>query len=182
MPGPGVTITITPRTCPCTLFNGTIPDGRRSGASTPIEVGTKFRPDAAGNITALRFYKSSANTGTHVGKLWAADGTLLGSATFTDETPTGWQQVSLPSPVPVTANGLYVVSYHTDTGHTADDKWFSTHPNYFYDVTGLDATPLHMVSGAGPDGPNGVFANGASAFPTQPSQAENYGVDVAFVP
>ena len=78
---------------------------------------------------------------------------------------TGWQQVAA-DPGRRHREPLYVVSYHTDTGHVADDPWFSTHPHYFFDITGLDATPLHMVSGAGPDVPNGVFAVGASGFPT----------------
>lgn len=153
-----------------------------SGISFPIEVGVKFRPDTPGQITALRFYKSTANTGTHVAHLWDSAGTLLASATFTNETPSGSQQVPLPAPVPVTANTLYVASYHTDAGHVAGDTWFSTHPGYFFDITGVDATPLHMVSGAGPDAPNGVFAVGASAFPTRASQDVNWGVDVVFAP
>ena len=33
----------------------------------------KFRSDVAGQVTALRFYKGSGNTGTHVGHLWTAD-------------------------------------------------------------------------------------------------------------
>ena len=41
------------------------------------EVGVKFRADVAGQVTAIRFYKGTGNTGTHVGHLWSATGTLL---------------------------------------------------------------------------------------------------------
>ena len=55
-------------------------------------LGVKFRSDSTGTVIGLRFYKGTANTGTHVGQLWAADGTLLATATFTGETDSGWQQ------------------------------------------------------------------------------------------
>jgi hypothetical protein len=56
----------------------------------PVELGVKFRADTPGRITGLRFYKSAANTGTHVANLWTAGGTLLATAVFTNETASGW--------------------------------------------------------------------------------------------
>ena len=50
---------------------------------TATEVGTRFRTAVAGHIQGVRFYKGSANTGTHVGHLWTATGQLLGTVTFT---------------------------------------------------------------------------------------------------
>src|SRR5579872_2557967 len=70
---------------PVNIDNG--PDG-------PVELGIKFQSSVAGTITGIRFYKSAANGGTHVGNLWSVNGTLLATATFTDETAAGWQQVS----------------------------------------------------------------------------------------
>src|SRR5689334_17445757 len=55
-----------------------------------IEVGVKFKSSEAGQVTGLRFYKNSGNTGTHAGHLWTASGALLGSVTFSQETATGW--------------------------------------------------------------------------------------------
>ena len=74
--------------------------GDRRPTPTPaaIEVGVKFRSDVAGTGHRLRFYKGSGNTGTHVGHLWTATGTLLGTVTFTGETATGWQQANLRRP------------------------------------------------------------------------------------
>ena len=40
-------------------------------------------------------------------------GTLLASATFTNESASGWQQVNFSNPVPITAGTTYVASYHT---------------------------------------------------------------------
>ena len=48
----------------------------------------------------IRFYKGPDNTGTHVGHLWTGSGTLLGEATFTGESASGWQEVRLRRPDP----------------------------------------------------------------------------------
>ena len=42
-----------------------------------VELGVRFKADLDGTITGVRFYKATANTGTHVGNLWTASGTLL---------------------------------------------------------------------------------------------------------
>ena len=55
-------------------------------------------PTSFGTVTGIRFYKSSTNTGTHVGNLWTADRQLLAPATFTGETASGWQQRHLRQP------------------------------------------------------------------------------------
>jgi hypothetical protein len=63
-------------------------------------------------VTGVRFYKGgAANGGTHIGNLWAADGTKLASATFTGETASGWQEVNFATPVSITANTIYIASY-----------------------------------------------------------------------
>src|SRR5205823_12702188 len=86
------------------------------GADSPVELGVSFKADSSGYITGIRFYKSSANTGTHVGNLWSSTGTLLASAAFTNETASGWQQVNFANPLAITANTVYVASYHRKTG------------------------------------------------------------------
>ena len=131
----------------------------------------KFRSDVSGYVTGVRFYKGVGNTGTHVANLWSSSGTLLASATFTSETATGWQQVNFASPVAVTAGATYVVSYHTGSGHYAQDV------NYF--ANGVDKAPLHAPSTASSGG-NGVYAYGGSGFPTNTWNASNYWVDVVF--
>src|SRR3954464_8543172 len=97
--------------CPCSIWtppaapaNAAVSDGQ------PIEVGVKFRSDIGGFVTALRFYKGAANTGTHVGHLWSASGALLAEATFTNESGSAWQEVALTPPVAIAANSTYVAS------------------------------------------------------------------------
>ena len=88
-------------------------------------MGVKFRTDNDGVITGVRFYKATGNTGTHVGSLWTSNGTLLATATFNSESPSGWQEVGFSTPVTVTANTTYVVSYFAPHGHySADTSYF----------------------------------------------------------
>ena len=63
-----------------------------------VELGVKFQASTNGTITGIRFYKGPQNTGTHVADLWSSTGTLLATATFTNETASGWQQVNLSQP------------------------------------------------------------------------------------
>ena len=103
--------------------------------TSAVEIGLKFRSDSNGVITGIRFYKGTANTGTHVGNLWTSSGQLLGSVTFTNETASGWQQANFSTPVPISANTVYVASYHTNVGRYAGDN------NYFAS-NGVDTPPL----------------------------------------
>jgi hypothetical protein len=140
-----------------------------------VEVGVKFRSDSNGTVSGIRFYKASTNTGTHTGNLWSSTGQLLASATFSGETASGWQQVSFSSPVSITANTVYVASYHTAVGHYADDE------NYFA-TAGVDTPPLHALQD-GVSSFNGAYAYGAtSTFPNQGFNSSNYWVDAVFNP
>lgn len=77
-----------------------------------------------GTVTGVRFYKGAGKTGTHVGHLWSAAGANLGTVTFTGESATGWQQATFATPVPITANTTYVVSYYAPVGRYANDASF----------------------------------------------------------
>ena len=77
----------------------------------------QFSSSVNGYVTGVRFYKGgTANGGTHVGRLWSASGTLLASATFSNESTYGWQTVTFATPVPVTAGTTYVASYYAPQG------------------------------------------------------------------
>ena len=52
------------------------------GSSANYELGAKFTSAIAGHITAIRFWKASRETGTHVGHVWSASGQLLASVAF----------------------------------------------------------------------------------------------------
>src|SRR5262249_18497645 len=111
-----LSITITQPTVSIWPSNPTpaIVDG---GADNPVELGVKFRSDAAGFVTGVRFYKGALNAGIHVGNLWSTSGTKLASVTFSGETASGWQQMNFASPVAIQANTVYVVSYFCPNGH-----------------------------------------------------------------
>ena len=83
--------------------------------SKAVELGMKFRAEVNGYVTGVRFYKSTENTGRHVGKCWSRNGKLLSSVVFSNETASGWQEAPFAAPV-VAANATYVISYHTNTG------------------------------------------------------------------
>lgn len=153
------------------------PDEANANDDQPngIEVGVKFRSAVNGYVTGVRFYKGSDNGGansTHVGKLWSADGTsLLASATFINETESGWQEVRFTAPVYITANTTYIASYYSPSGYFAYSGAGLTNA-----VTSASLTAL----AAGTDGPNGVFKYGGG-FPNDPlSSNANYWADVLF--
>ncbi len=129
-----------------------------------VELGVKFTSDVDGYITGLRFYKSAANTGTHVGSLFTTNGQRLATATFTNETASGWQQVNFAAPIAITAGTTYLASYHTNVGR------YSVSRLYF--SSAYTNGPLHVA----PDG--GVYLYGAGGFPTKTFQGSNYWVDV----
>ena len=143
----------------CSLWDATVTPSLASSPDTgAVNLGVKFRADVAGRVTGVRFYKGTANTGTHVASLWTAGGTLLAQATFTNETASGWQQVNFPSAVAIQANTTYVVSYHAPNGRYAFD-------GAYFASTSVDAGPLQAPATAAVGG-NGVYRYGASsAFP-----------------
>ncbi|MDD2542391.1 MAG: DUF4082 domain-containing protein, partial [Desulfuromonadaceae bacterium] len=144
-----------------------------TGPDNAVELGVKFRSNSDGFITGIRFYKAATNTGTHIGNLWSSTGVRLATATFSNETESGWQQVTFATPVAIIANTVYVVSYHTNTGHYSCDQ------NYF-NANGVDNSPLYALE-AGISGVNGVYAYGsASNFPSLGWNSSNYWVDVVF--
>ena len=159
--------------CPCSVWSSTAqPVNPASTAKKAIEVGMKFTSDISGYITGVRFFKGSGNGGSHIGNLWSSAGTQLASVTFTNETASGWQVAYFSSPVAITANTTYVISYHAPQGHTATDNGFFTN-------AGVNSAPLHALAD-GQNGPDGVYINGSTAFPSTGASATNYWVDAVF--
>jgi len=166
-------VTVNPNLNPgiYSLWNATTTPGTAdSGDGQAVTVGMQFRSDVDAFVTGINFYKSANNTGTHIASLWDSQGNLIATATFTNETASGWQKVTFSSPVQVHAGEIYTATYYAPNGHYSADR------NYFQPV-GADNGPLHAVS-VGPAGSNGVFAYGKNVFPTQSYQSTNYWVDV----
>ncbi len=136
---------------------------------SPVELGVKFRSDVAGKITGIRFYKVGG--GVHSGSLWTSAGALLATGTFSNETASGWQQLNFATPAAISANTVYVASYHTNVGLGIDNGYFQT--------KGVDNGPLHALQ-TGVSGGNGVFTYSyGGVFPTY-GWNQNYWVDVVF--
>jgi hypothetical protein len=175
-PGAGVSVTVgggAPGTCPCTIWPGTATPAATDPDTSPVELGVKFRTSTSGFVTGIRYYKPATATGTHVGTLWTGTGTKLGTATFTGESASGWQQATFPTPIAVTANTTYVASYFAPSRYAVSSSYFATAPTIRGPLTALQT---------GTDGGNGVYRYGSTAgtFPTSTYNSENYWVDVVF--
>lgn len=137
------------------------------GAAQPgYEAGNQIGSSQNGYITALRFYKSPNETGTHVGRLWTNGGTLLASVQFTNETSSGWQEQYLPYRVQITSGSLYWVTYNANT---------SQHKTGCGLATPITNGPLTAYGGAY------SAAGGIGTFPTNGS-CSNFFADVFFTP
>jgi hypothetical protein len=147
----------------------TNPGASENFHGTAREYGLKFRPLVDGTITAIRFFRTNNDTvTTRTGRLWTSNGTPLASAVFSSPNASGWQQVTLATPVAVTAGTTYVVSVNSGNSSA-------------YQAEGL-ATPIR--SGALEsiaDGQNGVQNDTSSAFPSASFDRANFFRDVVFV-
>jgi hypothetical protein len=137
-----------------------------AGADNPVTLGVRFTSDINGSVTGIRFYKSPQNVGTHTGQLWDSNGTLLAQGTFTNETASGWQQLTFASPVAITANTTYVASYFDPGGYFAVNQ-------YYFANSGHDNPPLHALQA------NGVYVySNSTVYPTFMTNSTNFWVDV----
>ena len=161
--------------CPCSLWPSTAqPSVATANDPSAVNLGVQFTPSVNGQITGIRFYKGSGNTGTHVGSLWTAGGTLLGQVTFTNESASGWQEADFSSPIAVTAGTTYVASYFAPNGG------YSYNSAYFGSA-GLTNGPLTAPQSSAVSPGNGLYGYGGSpAFPGNSYNATNYWVDVVF--
>ncbi|GAA1882520.1 hypothetical protein GCM10009814_10890 [Lapillicoccus jejuensis] len=157
--------------CPCSLFGQSVPGTPSVADTSGVELGVKLVPQTDGFVSAIRFYKGSANTGTHTGTLWSSTGSPLASGTFTNETASGWQTLTFSPAVAVTGGQTYVASYFAPNGRYAADS------NFFAGTT-WTAPPL-TAPGRPAGVANGVY-NGGHGFPSSSYGDTNYWVDVLF--
>jgi Zn-dependent metalloprotease len=98
--------------CGASLLTTQIPQATASGDGRTWEQGTRFSSAAVGHVTHVCFYKAAGETGTHTGRLWSNTGGSLTSATFLNETASGWQCQKLPTSFPITSGVDYWVTYN----------------------------------------------------------------------
>ena len=132
-----------------------------NGLPLPYTVGVRFTSNRAGKVTAIRYYATSANTGTTV-SLWNATGTTRLATATTAGTGTGWRTATFAAPVNIAAGTTYVASYYAPAGRFAQTSGtFSS---------AYSSGPLTVAA----SGSRNVVGN---SFPTGTSTA-NYWVDV----
>lgn len=144
------------------LFPAAAPQTFESTAQT-FEQGTEFSSSVNGQITHIRFWKAPGEpSSNHVGRIWANNGLLLASVFFTNETASGWQEAQLQTPLSITANVKYRVTYN---------------------VQSVSAKTLNGLATPVTSGPlvawRSLSSTFAGFFPTIPS-ANNVFVDVRF--
>ncbi|MFE6735653.1 DUF4082 domain-containing protein [Microbacterium sp. NPDC057650] len=151
------------------LFGTAAPATPSTADTDPVEVGTAFRVTEAGSATAIRFYKGTGNTGTHVGTLWSSDGAVLARVTFTSESSNGWQRAQLASPVALDPTKTYVVSYYAPKGHYASASGYFSAERANGKIVGLAPA-------------NGLYRYGTGGgFPTSSWNSSAYFVDAEIV-
>ena len=164
---PSSSVTVSVSSSGSTLFGAiSVPERMQVDDTTSVELGVKFTPSVSGVIKGVRFWKNGVNGGAHTGSLWNSSGSLLATATFVNETASGWQTVLFASPVSVTAGTTYTASYHTRGFYSATTGYFNTPTTAGQLTAPVDA---------------GVYRYGTStAFPNLTFNSENYWVDVLF--
>ncbi|MEZ0391078.1 MAG: Ig-like domain-containing protein [Pseudobdellovibrionaceae bacterium] len=172
-----VSVTVNPVTQPppppppsgtsVTLLSSQVPALMNMNDGVSYELGMRFTSTAAGKIMAIRFWKTSSESGTHTGKIYSSSGALLASVVFSSETASGWQQMNLASPLSIAANTEYTVSVNTGAG-------------YYVATNNGMASQISNGSLRSVVGNNGVYGSVGSR-PTQSWQNSNYFRDIVFV-
>lgn len=137
------------------------------GVTTNYELGMEFQSSQPGAITAIRFYKSSSESGIHTGHIFSMNGSILASVQFKNETASGWQQQAFSTSVKISAGQKVVVSVNSGNTFFVDSQ------------NGLARTitsgPLSTIVGS-----NGLYGD-VGQFPTSSYSHSNYFRDVVFV-
>lgn len=157
-----------------TVFGNLSPGSTATYDTNGVELGMRFTPSINGQINGVRFWRPIADSG-YVANLWSDTGTNLatGSTLTGGSQSVGWNEIRFSSPVSVSANTTYVVSYYAPHGQYAYDSGRFASSG----VTNGDLTAPQDSMGD----PNGVYDySGSSTFPTSTYGSTWYGVDAIF--
>ncbi len=176
-----------PTNCPCSVFTRASDFPNAGNGETneydgsDITVGVKFKAAFDGTIAGIWFYKSVDDNATadEYVQLWtlspdggATPGNLLGTGHFLPNyvaTP-GWNEIFFDTPIPITANTVYVATMYSPLG------FYSSTSNAF--LNPVVKGPLAFLKD-GDQGPNGDYLYG-QGYPDNGYQASNYWVDVDY--
>jgi hypothetical protein len=112
------------------IFPVDMPVTTASGAGLTWEQGVEFSSLVDGQITHIRFWKAPGETGAHVGHIWdAVTHAELASVQFFNETASDWQEAQLSTPLFITANRRYKVTFNVNNlGAKTFDVFTDWHP------------------------------------------------------
>lgn len=175
--------TSTTNTCPCSLKDLAAPVNAGTFDDTGTsELGVKVKPSTNGYITALRFYKPIISTETtHTGNIWSSTGTKLATVTFSDESDYGWQEARLSSPLRVSEDQLYIISYGTTTSVYVASQGALTGTTFGSGYLKAYADQSSENTATGSTTRNGVFTATAGNYPNNGStNGSYYWIDAVF--
>ena len=155
--GPGFNAEATPSGARSLLASFTVSSNGID--ANALNLGVRMTATQAVTITRSRFYQLAESNGTHTAHVWAANGSLIATEAFTGETASGWQEVTLSSPVAIASGAEFTVGYFTSAGH---------YPRGSFDVP----------TGSPFSGVNGAYEYSAvdGTYPPN-NQGTNYGID-----
>jgi hypothetical protein len=117
---------------------------------------------ADGSVTKVRFYKDPIFAGAHTVYVWNSLGTVLAQQVFQNETASGWQELTLNTPVLIAANSTFSVGFSlTDGGFV-----FNTGS-----IANQSSGPLTIV--------NGYYSLSPDSFPNL-TNSFHYLIDLTF--
>jgi len=144
---------------------------------TATTVGLEFYTTSDCTVTAIRWWQPGASTDTAIrqGKIFrVSDHSVIATATSAAPSGSGWQVLTLPAPVALTANTRYRVAVFHPSGH------YSASGHYF-DASSANIQDHILVvpSSANSTNGQGVFNQGGGITdPSSTFNATSYWVDV----
>lgn len=149
------------------IFTTQLPVGQFNDG--PYEMGVKFTTSQAAKVKSFSYYKTSGESGSHIGNLWSATGVLLATVLFTNETSSGWQYAALSSNVYITPGNTYVVSVNSNSEYAAGG------------AQSLGSSITNGILSTVTDNNNGVYGS-PGIFPTSSFNNNNYFRDILVEP
>lgn len=148
-------------------------------ADAAVNLGVQFTVSVQAWVTALRYYRGTANVNPDDLRLWQVNapgaGTSLASVIPPAAGSLGWQEVTLSLPVELTPGQVYKTAAHMPTHYCATPNYWTTGPG----GTGITNGFLTAQSSAGSLGGQATFRYGViGLFPDSTFNGGNYWIDV----
>lgn len=146
--------------------------GTRYYDNAAYELGTIFRSSTAGQITAVKAYGVTGETGSHTVRIWSnSNNTVVaGPYTWNYTGNNSWLTYTLPTALSITANTDYTVTVSTG----ADSSKYYAAINGDFSSAGSNGASLSWPANAG------VFTSSLGTRPTSSWNGSNYLRDVVF--